>query len=218
MRRTNPATKYAKKSGGPKIKIREQSVLPKTDPNQYHGHFPPYFRLTNQEDSRSGVFTVWTSRGQTMPVQCRLRSDPPTYWPAHDKCKILPRSTFDQPLPNKILYTIKALYIGNLQAPKQDFRQGVDQLLGNCSSRVGQLNMCKHAGVHIPEPRERWDCPLRNPQTLAILKFAFSSDLFWKRLKGKNPESKNFRKLLRRKQSSAKISKISRNGIKASVK
>ena len=38
----------------------------------------------------------------------------------------------------------------------------------------------------------------------------------WKRLKGKNPEGKNFRKLLRRKQSSAKISKISRNTIKSS--
>ena len=33
MRRKNPATKSAKKSGGPKIKIREKSVLPKTDPN-----------------------------------------------------------------------------------------------------------------------------------------------------------------------------------------
>ena len=39
---------------------------------------------------------------------------------------------------------------------------------------------------------------------------------FWKRLKGKNPEGKNFRKLLRRKQSSAKISKISRNTLKSS--
>ena len=38
----------------------------------------------------------------------------------------------------------------------------------------------------------------------------------WKRLKGKNPEGKNFRKLLRRKQSSVKISKISRNTIKSS--
>ena len=38
----------------------------------------------------------------------------------------------------------------------------------------------------------------------------------WKRLKGKNPEGKNFRKLLRRKQSSAKISKISRNALKSS--
>ena len=37
----------------------------------------------------------------------------------------------------------------------------------------------------------------------------------WKRLKGKNPEGKNFQKLLRRKQSSAKISKISRNTIKS---
>ena len=33
--RKNPATKSAKKSGGPKIKIREKSVLPKTDPNNY---------------------------------------------------------------------------------------------------------------------------------------------------------------------------------------
>ena len=40
--------------------------------------------------------------------------------------------------------------------------------------------------------------------------------VIWKRLKGKNPEGKNFRKLLRRKQSSAKISKISRNTIKSS--
>ena len=38
----------------------------------------------------------------------------------------------------------------------------------------------------------------------------------WKRLKGKNPEGKHFRKLLRRKQSSAKISKISRNTLKSS--
>ena len=38
----------------------------------------------------------------------------------------------------------------------------------------------------------------------------------WKRLKAENPEGKNFRKLLRRKQSSAKISKISRNTLKAS--
>ena len=38
----------------------------------------------------------------------------------------------------------------------------------------------------------------------------------WKRLKGKNPEGKNFRKLLRRKLSSAEISRISRNTIKSS--
>ena len=37
----------------------------------------------------------------------------------------------------------------------------------------------------------------------------------WKRLKGKYPEAKNFRKLLKRKQSSAKISKISRNTFKS---
>ena len=46
--------------------------------------------------------------------------------------------------------------------------------------------------------------------------FSFWPFLCWKRLKGKNPEGKNFRKLLRRKQSSAKISKISRNTIKSS--
>ena len=38
-----------------------------------------------------------------------------------------------------------------------------------------------------------------------------SETVFWKRLKGKNMEGNNFRKLLRRKQSSAKISRISRN-------
>ena len=43
-------------------------------------------------------------------------------------------------------------------------------------------------------------------------------DIHWKRLKGKNPEGKNFRKLRRRKQSSAKISQISRNTLKSSVK
>ena len=42
------------------------------------------------------------------------------------------------------------------------------------------------------------------------------TEFHWKRLKGKNPEGKNFRKLLRRKQSSAKISKISRNTINSS--
>ena len=36
----------------------------------------------------------------------------------------------------------------------------------------------------------------------------------WKRLMGKNPEGKHFRKLLRRKPSSAKISKMSRNTLK----
>ena len=35
MRRTNPARKSAKKSGGPKIKIREKSVLPQPDPNNW---------------------------------------------------------------------------------------------------------------------------------------------------------------------------------------
>ena len=39
----------------------------------------------------------------------------------------------------------------------------------------------------------------------------------WKRLKGKNPERKNFRKLPRRKQSSAKISKMSRKTLKFST-
>ena len=34
MRRKNPATKSAKISGGPKIKIREKSVLPKSEPNK----------------------------------------------------------------------------------------------------------------------------------------------------------------------------------------
>ena len=37
----------------------------------------------------------------------------------------------------------------------------------------------------------------------------------WKRLKGKNPEGKHFRKLLRRKQSSARILMISRNTLKS---
>ena len=35
MRRNNPARKSAKKSGGPKGKIREKSVLPKTDPKLF---------------------------------------------------------------------------------------------------------------------------------------------------------------------------------------
>ena len=33
MRRKNPARKSAKKSGGSKIKIREKSVLPNSDPD-----------------------------------------------------------------------------------------------------------------------------------------------------------------------------------------
>ena len=33
MRRKNPTTKSAKKFGGPKIKIREKSILPRSDPN-----------------------------------------------------------------------------------------------------------------------------------------------------------------------------------------
>ena len=50
------------------------------------------------------------------------------------------------------------------------------------------------------------------------LKPAIRTVLSWKRLKGDNPEGKNFRKLPRRKQSSAKISKISRNALKSSKK
>ena len=42
--------------------------------------------------------------------------------------------------------------------------------------------------------------------------------LIWKRLKGKNTEGKNFRRLLRRKQSSAKILKIARNILSKSSK
>ena len=38
MRRKNPARKSAKKSGGPKIKIREKSVLQKTDPKRFKGN------------------------------------------------------------------------------------------------------------------------------------------------------------------------------------
>ena len=33
IRRKNPATKSAKKSGSPEMKICEKAVLPKTDPN-----------------------------------------------------------------------------------------------------------------------------------------------------------------------------------------
>ena len=36
MRRKNPARKSAKKFGGPKIKIREKSVLPKAGPKLWH--------------------------------------------------------------------------------------------------------------------------------------------------------------------------------------
>ena len=43
-----------------------------------------------------------------------------------------------------------------------------------------------------------------------------SPEQSWKRLEGKNPQGKNFRKLLRSKQSSAKISKISRHTLKSS--
>ena len=40
MWRKNPATRSAKKSGGPKIKIREKSVLPKSDPKFLRNNFP----------------------------------------------------------------------------------------------------------------------------------------------------------------------------------
>ena len=48
-------------------------------------------------------------------------------------------------------------------------------------------------------------------------KNGFTNPLFsWKRLKGKNPEGKTFQRLLRRKQSSTKISKMSRNYLRSS--
>ena len=55
MRRKNPATKSAKKSGGPKRKIREKAVLPKTDP--ISGQHPDFFRFHPSK--------VWVCRGVT---------------------------------------------------------------------------------------------------------------------------------------------------------
>ena len=49
-------------------------------------------------------------------------------------------------------------------------------------------------------------------------KVCHSAEHSWKRLKGQNPERKNLRKLLRRKQSSAKIPKISRITLTSSKK
>ena len=49
----------------------------------------------------------------------------------------------------------------------------------------------------------------------AASNFRTFSPGLWKRLKGNNPEGKNFRKLLRRKRSSAKSSRISRNTLKS---
>ena len=57
---------------------------------------------------------------------------------------------------------------------------------------------------------------MSRPQRPRDTKFRPLVVMNWKRLKGKNPEGKNFQKLLRTKQSSAKISKISRNTLKTS--
>ena len=43
MRRKNPATKSAKKSGGPTIKIRDKTVLPKSDPKNFFEKFARTF-------------------------------------------------------------------------------------------------------------------------------------------------------------------------------
>ena len=60
------------------------------------------------------------------------------------------------------------------------------------------------------------ECPCEKFMNWPFFGLVCRGDSWWKRLKGKNPEGKNFRKLLRRKQSSAKISKISRNTLKSS--
>ena len=58
---------------------------------------------------------------------------------------------------------------------------------------------------------------LVNKQHFVTCKNGFTNPLFsWKRLKGKNPEGKTFQRLLRRKQSSTKISKMSRNYLRSS--
>ena len=52
MRRKNPATKSAKKSGGPKIKIRGKSVLPKTD-RKSRCDFLPCVRKSQLQSQRN---------------------------------------------------------------------------------------------------------------------------------------------------------------------
>ena len=70
-----------------------------------------------------------------------------------------------------------------------------------------------------PDSEKQWKlkscCPHPLPENQLLFPVEF---LTWKRLKGKNAEVKHFRKLQRRKQSSMKISKISRNTLNSSVK
>ena len=61
MRRKNPVTKSAKKSGGPKIKIREKSVLPKPDPNK--DQKKSTFRARLNISSEKEIFERATHRG-----------------------------------------------------------------------------------------------------------------------------------------------------------
>ena len=72
MRRKNPARNSAKKSGGPKIKIREKSVLPKTDPNMsgflvrcFCGPQPGFSGFFLR---RGLIFPVFLSRKRLKPV------------------------------------------------------------------------------------------------------------------------------------------------------
>ena len=97
------------------------------------------------------------------------------------------------------------------------------QCSGECLGNWEQPGECSRECFSsiFPKEKQSWELSLRHChfpvhfQEHSLGTF-WKSPKAWKRLKGRNPEGKNFRKLLRRKQSSAKISKISRNTLKSS--
>ena len=83
------------------------------------------------------------------------------------------------------------------------------------------LKPLENNGFSTACPSALEETPLSKAQATQVKNSIWNFVFVWKQqqflqLKGKNPEGKDFRKLLRRKQSSAKISKISRNDLKAS--
>ena len=113
MRRKNPATKSAKKSGGPKIKIREKSALPNPGPkkSQNLGSFSSATCLAL--DNGTATETCQQAPDIDAPTQRRMHKGCVTFFsflsPSQDRSHCVPSDQYN--LQNKIFRGLSVLVI-----------------------------------------------------------------------------------------------------------
>ena len=154
----------------------------------------------------SETSTLWTDSG----VDQNLQRDLGAVGPHELQGKAVWTNSFVPCFQGKSVWT---------NGPESSLKVSPETGIGPCMAHPSFWRRFRDCLRHCrPGGPER---PLRGEVVPNMHKKVFQSScdwasLVWKRLKGKNPEGKNFRELLRRKQSSAKISKISRNTLKSS--